>query len=262
MTIREHNRKAWDKSVARGSPYTIPVSREIIADARQGNWSIFLTPTKPVPREWLPDIRGKRILCLASGGGQQAPVLAAVGARVTVFDNSPGQLEQDRLVAKRDGLEIATVEGDMADLSKFTNGSFDIIVHPVSNVFVPDVLPVWKEALRVLDKNGVLLSGFDNPALYIFDWSQTEQRGILEVKHRLPYSDIKDLPQAEKQRYEKEGIPFEFSHTLDDLIGGQIKAGFVITGFYEDYDVTGQKNPLNNFMPTYMVTRAVKMTKV
>ena len=67
---------------------------------------------------------------------------------VTIFDNSPAQLEQDRRVAEREGLEICLVEGDMADLSVFADACFDLIFHPVSNLFVPNVLPVWREAAR------------------------------------------------------------------------------------------------------------------
>ena len=68
--------------------------REAIEEARQGRWEIVLTPTKPVPRDWL-EVEGRHVLCLASGGGQQAPILAAAGATVTVLDNSPKQLERD-----------------------------------------------------------------------------------------------------------------------------------------------------------------------
>ncbi|KAG1318310.1 hypothetical protein G6F63_015276 [Rhizopus arrhizus] len=60
---------------------------------------VRLTP-RALPLDWLGDVRGRRILCLASGGGQQAPVLAAAGADVTVFDLSDGQLEQDRRHAR------------------------------------------------------------------------------------------------------------------------------------------------------------------
>ena len=152
MDVREHNRIVWNKSIEWGNPWTIPVGPEEIAAARRGEWDIILTPTKPVPKAWFPRLtdsgrlQGVRVLGLASGGGQQGPILAAAGARVTVFDNSPRQLGQDRMVAEREGLEIATVEGDMRDLSVFEDGSFDLIVHPVSNVFVPDVRPVWREA--------------------------------------------------------------------------------------------------------------------
>src|ERR1700743_1079336 len=106
-----HNRLAWDLGVAGGGHEgTVPVGPEVRAAARRGDWSVVLIGHEPVPRDWFPaEIAGLDVLCLASGGGQQGPVLAAAGARVTVFDNSPRQLAQDGLVAERDGLTIATV---------------------------------------------------------------------------------------------------------------------------------------------------------
>lgn len=145
-----YNRRAWDRQVEQGNTYTVPVGQEEIARARNGDWRIVLTPTKPVPSEWFQPLVGLDVLCLASGGGQQGPILAAVGANVTVFDNSPSQLAQDRRVADREALAIETRQGDMADLSVFPDSRFDLIIHPVSNVFVPDVKPVWREAYRVL----------------------------------------------------------------------------------------------------------------
>ena len=63
---------------------------------------------------WRHSLR-EDVLCLASAGGQQAPIFAAAGAMVTSFDNSPVQLAKDELVADRDGLDIHLVQGDMAD---------------------------------------------------------------------------------------------------------------------------------------------------
>ncbi len=258
MNIRDYNRAAWDQEVRRGNKWTLPVSSEVIANARKGNWHIVLTPTKPVPVEWFPRIDGSDILCLASGGGQQGPILAAAGAKVTVLDNSPMQLQQDRFVADRESLTIRTVEGDMADLSMFSDESFDLIVHPVSNTFVPDVRVVWTEAFRVLKKGGVLLSGFMNPAIYLFDYELADSTGVLKVKYSLPYSDETDLEEKERTARIEDGSPLEFSHTLDDLIGGQLDAGFVITGFYEDGHNTEENEPLDAFMPICIATRAVK----
>lgn len=258
MDIREHNRTIWDKHVAQGeNRWTIPVSSEVVAAARQGRWEIYLTPTKPVPEAWFPHLPGCNVLCLASGGGQQGPILAATGANVTVFDNSPKQLTQDRFVAERDNLEIATIEGDMADLSAFPDQSFDLILHPVSNCFAPDVRPVWAEAFRVLRPGGSLLSGFNNPARYLFDWELYEQ-GILKVKHALPYSDAVRLSEEEKRQCLEGGEFLEFSHTLEDQIGGQIDAGFLIAGLYEDSDREEDNDALSKYMPVYVVTRAVK----
>jgi SAM-dependent methyltransferase len=257
MDVRERNRLAWDKQVEFGNPWTVPVSPEEVAAARQGQVAILLTPNKPVPKAWFPDLHGCDVLCLASGGGQQGPILAAAGANVTVFDNSPKQLAQDRFVAERDGLEIATVEGDMRDLSAFPDESFDLIVHPVSNCFAPEIRPVWAEAFRALRRRGALLAGFNNPTPYIFDWDLHEQ-GVLEAKYRLPYSDAVRLSDDEKQQYLAEGEPLEFGHTLEDQIGGQIDAGFFITGFYEDYDREENDDLLSKYMPIFVATRAVK----
>lgn len=257
IDIRKFNRKAWDRQVEVKNPWTIPVSSHQIAEARNGKWEIFLTPSKPVPKEWIPPLRGTSVLCLASGGGQQGPILAAAGAQVTVFDNSPRQLEQDLLVAKRDGLQLDTVEGDMQDLSRFSDASFDLIVHPVSNTFVPDVRPVWREAYRILRPGSSLLSGFDNPALHLFDEMAYDQ-GELIVANVLPYSDVESLSEEELEKRRENGIPLEFGHTLDDQIGGQIEVGFVITGFYEDRSPKEENDLLGQYMATFMATRATK----
>lgn len=255
MNLVEYNRRAWDEAVNHRSEWTIPVGPGVVVAARRGEWKIVLTPTKSVPRSWFPaDLRGVRVLCLASGGGQQGPILAAAGATVTVFDNSPRQLAQDRMVAERDHLRIVTEQGDMADLSRFADGSFDLIVHPVSNVFVPNVRPVWNEAFRVLTSGGDLLAGFCNPVMYIFDLAKADE-GILEVRNKLPYSDLTHLSGEERQRYMDDMQPLEFGHTLDDQIGGQLDAGFVLTGFYEDV-WPGQV--LSDYMPHYISTRAHK----
>lgn len=256
MDVRFYNRESWNREVDRGNKWTIPVSSEVVAAARDGQWELLLTPTIPVPREWYLDLENSDVLCLASGGGQQGPILAAAGANVTVLDNSPKQLAQDRMVADRDGLELNTLEGDMEDLSAFPDESFDLIFHPVSNVFTPHVLSVWSEAYRVLRPAGVLLAGFSNPVVYIFDYEAMEQDDRLVVKYPLPYSDLESLsPEALEERIDS-GEPLEYSHSLDVQIGGQLKAGFVITGFYEDE--WGEDDIINEYFPTFMATRAVK----
>ena len=258
VDIRQHNRMAWDAQVEKGNKWTVPASPEGIAAARLGLWEIVLTPIKPVPREWFPDLSGLDVLCLASGGGQQGPILAAAGARVTVLDNSPKQLERDRFVAERESLPVRTVEGDMVDLSAFTDGSFGLIVHPISNCFSSEVRPLWREAFRVLRPGGVLVAGFVNPAVYLFDRDLAEGKGILQVRHGLPYSDIASLTDAEKKRLLDKLEPLEFSHTLDDQIGGQIEAGFAITGFYEDTYGPDVNDPLARYMPLFIAPRAEK----
>lgn len=256
MDLLKYNRDAWDRQVSEKNQWTIPVSAEQISRARDGIWEVVLTPQKPVPKDWFPPLRGKKVLALASAGGQQGPLFAAAGADVTVFDNSPAQLAQDRSVAERDGLRMELVQGDMADLSLFADESFDFIFHPCSNCFVPHIRPVWREAFRVLKKGGDLLSGFSNPIVFSFD-PDLEAQGILRMKYKIPYSDLTSLTDEERKRYTEKGEPLAFGHTLEDQIGGQLDAGFVLTGFYED-SWTPEQGPIHEYMSVYMATRARK----
>jgi SAM-dependent methyltransferase len=249
-----HNRAAWDREVGNDNEWTRPVGPDVIARARAGEWSVVLIGYEPVPRDWFPPVlAGASVLCLASGGGQQGPVLAAAGADVTVLDNSPRQLSRDEEVAARDGLAIRTVLGDMRDLSDFPDASFDLVFHPVSNLFCPELPPVWRECFRVLRPGGLLLAGFLNPDLYIFDMAALD-RGEFVVRHPLPFSTL-ELSEAERQLAYGDGAPIEFSHSLTDQLGGQLAAGFRLTHLVE---APHQADATGRYLPGYIATRAIR----
>jgi SAM-dependent methyltransferase len=251
----EYNRQAWNRQVQDGNRWTVGVDHDEVERARAGVVEIVLTPTKVVPDAWLGELQGADVLCLASGGGQQGPLLAAAGANVTVFDASDEQLQRDREVAEREGLELRTVRGDMRDLGEFDDASFDLVVHPCSNCFVADIEPVWREAFRVLRSGGSLISGFNNPVSYCFDWDSVE-RGAPRLRHRLPYRDLDNLESPFVAKAVAAGEPIEFSHTLEAQLGGQIAAGFAIIGFYEDPWGTGDfPDP---YFDAFIATRARK----
>jgi len=257
MNHLHHNRAAWNSGSVGGGVWSTPVDSSAVARARTGQWQVILTPKLPVPREWFGDVRGKNILCLASGGGQQVPILAAAGANVVSFDLSDEQLAKDRMVAEREGLDVRCIQGDMADLSCFSQESFDLVFHPASNAFVPDLAPVWQGCYRVLRPGGHLLAGFMNPAAFMFDHEEADKTNELKVKYALPYSDVSSLSSLELQRKLDEQEPIEFSHSLETQIGGQINAGFHIVGLYEDhwFDDTWL---FSNFSPVCIATRALR----
>jgi SAM-dependent methyltransferase len=254
--IVAYNKAAWNEQVRQKNRWTVPVTPADIERARNDDWSIILTPEKPVPRDWFPDFRGDNVdvLCLAGAGGQQAPILAAAGANVTVFDNSPSQLEQDELVAKRESLQIRTVQGDMADLSELDDASFDFVVHPCSNGFVPDIKPVWKEASRVMRPGATMISGVINPIFHLFDDELMDQ-GEFKVAHAIPFSDLTSISAEQRQKFIDAGEPLCFGHTLTDQIGGQIAAGLQVIGFFED---GWSEWKLSEYIMTFIATRSLK----
>lgn len=253
MNYIKKNSDIWNKHVEENYIWSVPVSNEVIQNAKNGLWEVVLTPQKTVPKNWFPnEIKGKKVLLIAGGGGQQAPILAALGADVTVFDNSKRQLEQDELVAERENLTIKTVQGNMQDLSVFPNESFDFIMQ-FAGGFVDSVLPVWKEAYRVLKRGGIMIAGHNNPNEFIFDVEEME-KGNLVVKHKIPYSDLTSLTKDAFDRITKnEGVCF--GHSLHDLLQGQIDAGFLIAGFYEDDGCS----LLAKYIPTFFATKAIKL---
>lgn len=231
-----------------GLPWMEPISHQTYLDALQGQWEITLTPVRAVPHSWIGDVAGKKILGLAAGGGQQMPILTALGARCTVLDISGQQLESEREVAQREGYSIELVQGDMTEPLPFPDESFDMIVNPVSNQYIEDVLPVFAECRRVLKPGGTLLCGLDTGIYWIFD--DEEER----VVHALPFNPLKDRVIYDELMEKDMGL--QFSHTLEDQIGGQLKAGFRLLDLYEDTNGAGPLHEKN--VPTFMATLSRK----
>ena len=250
MDIVKHNKSAWDSYVDKKDRWTIPVKDKELENVRNGNWGIVLTPNKPVPKEWFPSLSGLKVLGLASGGGQQGPILATLGADVTIFDNSEKQLQQDKIISDKFNLDIKTFQGDMKDLSVFADDSFDLIFNPCSIVFVDNVLPVWGECFRVLKPGGILMTGLINPIALQLDEES------LKLIYKQPFSDLHSLPKEKLEELKKKNEPLVFGHSLTDQIGGQLDAGFTLTAMFEDtWDV---ENKMDDFMPSFIGTRAVK----
>lgn len=249
MDYQDKNAETIDRWIEEGWEWGIPISHEEYERARQGDWSMLLTPTKPVPKEWFGSLKGKRVLGLASGGGQQMPLFAALGAVCTVFDYSPRQLESERLVAEREGYSIEIIRGDMSKPLPFEDGSFDLIFHPVSNCYVREVKPIFKECFRVLAPGGVLLSGLDNGVNFLFvDEDKRDEMCVF------PFDPVAN-PQQRKQM-EEEDDGFQFSHTMEEQVGGQLEAGFRLTHLYEDTNGAGTFHEHN--IPCFLATRAIK----
>lgn len=246
-SYQEINSATIDRWIGGGWEWGKPIDHETYLRAKVGEWGVFLTPTKTVPHEWFGDLAGRRVLGLASGGGQQIPVFTALGARCTVLDYSVAQIESERMVAQREGYAVECVQADMTKPLPFADASFDLIFHPVSNCYVEQLDPIWRECARVLKPGGVLLAGFDNGINYLFEENGTQ------IVQKLPFNPLKDEALYRKSIENDDGI--QFSHTIEEEIGGQLRAGFMLTDIYED---TNGYGPLEDFgVPTFYATRCI-----
>ncbi len=203
------------------------VTPEELIDARRGQFDVTLTAYKSVPRHWLPpSLENRRILCLAGEAGVQPHLLAVAGGQVTIFSRSEERLERDREFAGREQLDISAILGDFTNLSVFPKEYFDMVFCPASVPHVPEVRQVFRECARVLKTGGIMMLGVSLP-------SAAEEDNF--VPPQLKGSD--------------------YCHTLEELIGGQIEAGLVIIGFYEDTD----EETICDYIPHYFATRALKI---
>ena len=248
MDYQKINSETISRWCREGWEWGQPISHEEYIRATEGDWGVYLTPTKLVPKRWFGELSGKKVLGLASGGGQQMPIFAALGADCTLLDYSAEQCASDKMVAAREGYAIEILQADMTKPLPFEDETFDLIFHPVSNCYVEEVEPIFKECYRILKKGGIFLGGYDLGINYLFDEDETE------VKHGLPFNPLKDPALYDLSMKNDWGI--QFSHTLEEQIGGQLKAGFRLTDLYEDTNGAGRLHELN--VPSFIATRCVK----
>jgi SAM-dependent methyltransferase len=227
--IHDHNRRAWDALVKDRQRFTLPADDADFAD-----------PLATVDANgWLgPSIAGRRVLCLAAGGGRQSALYAAAGAIVTVVDLSGEMLALDRQVAAERGFEVRTVETSMDDLSMLPAAGFETVIHPVSTCYLADVATVYREVARVTEPGGLYISQHKQPAALQAD-IRPSSSGYELIE---PYYRSGPLPAVDGSPHREPGT-LEFLHRWEELIGELCRAGFVIEDLIEPVHAEPQAAP-------------------
>jgi len=216
------NKKWWGKMVKDGCGFTIPwlnLDVKVLQKLAQGELEKAPKPLDDIyPLEVLKNIKGKNILCLASGGGQQSAVFSLLGARVTIVDIAEGQLKADQKSANHYGYKITTVQTSMDDLSMIEEESFDLVYQAPSMAYTPDVKKVYSEVARVIKSDGLYRADASNPLAWGIDIGSWDGKG-----YRI--STLYSV--REEQRSENEKV-VEYRHYLGDVFNGLIECGFTI----------------------------------
>jgi ubiquinone/menaquinone biosynthesis C-methylase UbiE len=244
-SLASYNRARWNELVDAGILFSRPMLQLDAASARH-----LLDPNGN-----MGNIAGRRVLCLAAGGGQQSVAFALLGAEATVFDLSDAQLEQDLVAAAHYGLTIATEQGDMRDLSRFPDAHFDLVYHAYSLPFVPNIQPVIREVARVLRPAGLYRVEWANPFVATLSEDDWTGEGYL-LRHRYiqgrdlsllaPHWDVENVDGNISQV----SSPKEFVHTLSTVVNTLSSHGFVIRHLSEATGEDTESNPgsWNHFM--------------
>jgi SAM-dependent methyltransferase len=225
--VGAHNQRMWDRLSAAGIPYTRPQGRPPKTGAAKRR---FLDPNDRLAG--LP-INGQRVLALAGGGGWHPVLFAELGAQTTVLDISARQLKTVRELARSRGVKLRLMQGDMRDLSALADGSFDIVWHSHSIVFVPDAARVIAEVGRVLAPGGVYRASTMHPVTLRMYGTWTGTGWQLRTSYfedgAIPFGD----PTWEFEDVKVDAPTLEYGHRISDLINACASAGLVVDGFWE-----------------------------
>jgi SAM-dependent methyltransferase len=247
-SVNQHNRRAWDERVESQRAHTAPAAATDFRDPLEAVDSL----------KWLGgNVRGRRLLCLAAGGGKHGVLFAAAGAEVTVVDLSPRMLDIDRRLAAERSLKLRVVETSMDDLSMLAAASFDIVIQPVSTCYVPDVLAVYREVARVTEPGALYISQHKQPASLQAKLLPSPRGYVLAEA----YYRSGPLPAVMEGCQHREPGTLEFLHRWEELLGGLCRSGFVI----EDLIEPRHGNPLSParsfghrslYLPPFVTVRA------
>lgn len=248
MNYTNFNAEIISGWVKNGWIWGTEINHETYLKAQEGEWDVVLTPVRTVPHEWLMPLEGKKLLGLASGGGQQMPIFSALGAECTLMDISDAQCEKDRIVSKRENFSIDIVKGDMTKPFPFSDESFDIVFHPVSNCYVQDIQHIFNEVYRILKKGGRFIAGLSLDMNYVVD--EQEEKLV----RKLPFNPLSDELLFNELMRSNDGI--QFSHSIEESIRGQLEAGFTLKDIYQDTNGEGRLHELG--VATFLATYASK----
>jgi ubiquinone/menaquinone biosynthesis C-methylase UbiE len=117
----------------------------------------------PVLTELIGDVARQEVLSLACGQGQDARLLARLGATVTGIDLSSEMLRYARGHEAADPLGIGYLQGDAQDLAVFPSRSFEGVVCHLALMDIPHLAAAVQTVSRVLREQGWFVFSIVHP---------------------------------------------------------------------------------------------------
>jgi SAM-dependent methyltransferase len=162
-------------------------------------------------------------------------------------------LEIDREVAMQRKMDIRIVESDMCDLRALQNEEFDLVVHPVSTCYTDRLPAVFLAVARVLRPGGLYISQHKQPINLQASLNPVSGHYVIE---RPAIGSGVAVPPTTASRLREPGTE-EIIHSLQSILGGICRAGFVIEDLVEPQHAKPDQPPGSfghrcTFIPPYI----------
>jgi ubiquinone/menaquinone biosynthesis C-methylase UbiE len=177
----------------------------------------------------LGNVKGKDVLEIGCGGGQNAIVLKKWGARSVGLDISDEQIRFARKLAQKEGAKVPFYVGNMEDLTIFHNDSFDVVLSSFAIGYADDLEKTFNEVSRVLRKNGLFVFADVHP---IADKGRIVRFGKKRIWGITNYFDRKRYAWAWKQK-ERKAKFYGRHRTIQDYFNLLTDAGLVVEKILE-----------------------------
>jgi len=168
---------------------------ELVVPPDEEIWRRDLGTARRVAFEWLGDLRGKRVLELGCGSGDNTVLLARRGAHVMAFDLAPSAVEITRERARINRLEhTISASVQLAESLAFENGAFDCAIG-FGLLHHADIPALASQVRRVLRRDGraIFFEPLGMNPLLEFARNHLPYRGKhhSQNEHPLRYADVR-----------------------------------------------------------------------
>lgn len=225
-------------------------------DTAAETWADFVRTRKdyfrdemnnPAMLELLGDIRGKRILDLGCGEGDNSRIMVRKGAKVTGVDFSKKMIDFAIQQEKNEGFGIDYRVLDASNLHTFKDNMFDIVACFMALQDIEDYQDAIKEASRVLKKRGRFAFAIPHPCFEVrsigdkvvggWEYSKgTKDKSTgkaIYYKVDRYFGTRRDIVPWNMERLTKHFKTTAFHRTLTDYADALYNAGFIISRLKE-----------------------------
>jgi len=179
----------------------------------------------------LGDVRGKEVLELGCGGGQNTIALSKLGAVAEGIDISEEQTKFARELARKEKVPAKFHTGSIENLATFPDESKDLVVSSFALSYVERIHDVFSEVYRILRKGGNFVFADSHP---LASRGKAIRRGSRSIWAIQDYFERGPMVWTWPRFEDGTTARFRSYHrTIQDYFEALTKAGFVVERIIE-----------------------------